>query len=225
MKQQKIYEKLGDEPRATAYHNLAKRLELMNLDGITEKSKQKIKTIEKTGQLPILEKLKSDKKIQARLKLSEILGVGPKLAENLADKGYKNFNDFKRNYKNLTKMQKVGVDYYSRLKLKPSLEVLHELVRVILGKVPKIENLAVAGSYRTGNPNPNDIDLIVCSRNGKINPLIQVLEKLEILVGFHQIWKRRFTWSSKSFWGILPVRCESHNTKIFLYLFAFLWFW
>ena len=37
-----IYEKLGDEIRATAYHNLSKRLELHDLEGITEKSEKKI---------------------------------------------------------------------------------------------------------------------------------------------------------------------------------------
>ena len=37
-----IYEKLGDEIRATAYHNLSKKLELDDTETVSEKSWKKI---------------------------------------------------------------------------------------------------------------------------------------------------------------------------------------
>ena len=66
-----IYEKLGDEIRATSYHNLSKRLELGDIEGITEKSKKKIEEITRTGKLKILDDLEKNKEIKDRIKSIE----------------------------------------------------------------------------------------------------------------------------------------------------------
>ena len=73
----KIYEKLGDDIRATAYHHLAKKLYLYDifrkknkntqLVGITEKSQKKINEITTKGKLNILQEMKKDKNIQEKL--------------------------------------------------------------------------------------------------------------------------------------------------------------
>ena len=39
----------------------------------------------------------------------------------------------------------------------------------------------IAGSFRTGYKNPNDIDLIVCTKTGKIEPILQLLKNKNIL--------------------------------------------
>lgn len=179
----KIYEKLGDDNRATAYHKLAKKLELKDLSGITEKSEKKIKEIERTGKLKILEKLKKDKNIQAKLKLLEIIGVGPVLADKLVKNGIRKPKDFIEKYKNPTQLQKLGIKYYGKIK-KPTERVFQELVKCL--RETKNTRFTIAGSYRTGNKKPSDIDLIFVneSKNYVINSLIDFCSETVELVDF-----------------------------------------
>ena len=190
----KIYEKLGDEIRATAYHHLAKKLELytlyskkdksLQLSGITEKSQKKIEEISKTGKLKILEEIKKNKDIQDKLKLVKIMGVGPSLAEKLIKFNIRNFKDFKEKYTGaITQLQKLGITYYGKIK-KPKLETFYQVIKILCKQVKGVEDIVIAGSYRTGNQNPSDIDVVVCSKDGKINNTIETLTNLGVLVDY-----------------------------------------
>jgi len=190
----KIYEKLGDDIRATAYHQLAKKLQLydiyrrknknLQLVGITEKSQKKIEEISKTGKLKILEDMKKNKDIQDKLKLIEIIGVGQSLADKLIKSGIRNFKDFKEKYtQQATQLQQLGIKYYNKLK-KPKLNTFYQIVKILCNQVPRVNDIAIAGSYRTGNPNPSDIDIVVCSKDGKIKNTLQTLAKLGVLVDY-----------------------------------------
>lgn len=173
----KIYEKLGDDIRAGAYHNLAKKLELKDLSGITEKSKRKIDEISKTGKLTILENMKKDKNIEAKLKLLQIIGVGPSLADKMIKKGIKTPEEFIKKYDNPTQIQKMGMKYYGKLS-RPNPNTFKKLVECICDN--EIKKFALAGSYRTGNPNPGDIDLIVISfTKNKVDTKNWVLNTLD----------------------------------------------
>lgn len=190
----KIYEKLGDDIRATAYHHLAKKLELytfykkrdksFQLSGITEKSQKKIDEISKTGKLRLLEEMKRDKDIQDKLKLIEIIGVGPSLADKLIKSDIKNFKDFKEKYTGkITQLQSLGIKYYGKIN-KPKLNTFYQIVKIFCNQIKGVVDITIAGSYRTGNPNPSDIDIIVCSNDGKIKNTIAALRKLDILVDY-----------------------------------------
>lgn len=174
-----IYEKLGDEIRATAYHNLSKRLELGDIEGITEKSKKKIEEITRTGKLKILDDLEKNKEIKDRIRLSRIIGVGPKISEKLVKEGITTFGEFKK-LKNHTKLQKLGIKYYNKLEM-PTLSVFKKIRNIIKGNILKFE---IAGSFRTRKNTPEDIDLIICTKSGNINPIIELLEKKKILVDY-----------------------------------------
>ena len=190
----KIYEKLGDEIRATAYHHLAKKLELyilykkkdksFQLTGITDKSQKKINEISKTGKLKLLEEMKKNKDIQDKLKLIKIIGVGPSLADKLIKKNIRNYKDFKEKYiGKITQLQSLGIKYYGKLK-KPKLNAFYQIVKVMCNQVKGVDDITIAGSYRTGNPNPSDIDIIIYSKDGKIKNTIDTLTKLGILVDY-----------------------------------------
>jgi len=190
----KIYEKLGDDIRATAYHHLAKKLQLfeiykkknknLQLVGITEKSQKKMNQIGENGKLKLLEDMKKNKDIQDKLKLIKIAGVGPSLADKLIKSGIRNFKDFKEKYTHpVTQLQQLGIKYYNKLK-KPKLNTFYQIVKVMCNQVPGVNDIAIAGSYRTGNPNPSDIDIVVCSRDGKIKNTLHTLTKLGILVDY-----------------------------------------
>ena len=173
----KIYEKLGDDIRAGAYHNLAKKLELKDLSGITEKSQRKIDEISRTGELTILEKMEKDKNIEAKLKLLEIIGVGPSLADKMVKKGIKTSEQFINKYDNPTLLQKMGMKYHGKLS-RPNQNTFKQLVECICDN--EIKKFALAGSYRTGNPNPGDIDLIVISfTKNKVDTKNWVLNTLD----------------------------------------------
>ena len=189
----KIYEKLGDDIRATAYHQLAKKLYLYDiyrrknkntkLVGITEKSQRKINEITTTGKLNILQEMKKDKNIQDKLKLIEIIGVGPSLADKMIKKGIRKPKDFIEKYDNPTQLQQLGMKYYGKLK-KPTLNTFYRITKILCNKVKGVNDIAIAGSYRTGNPKPSDIDIIICSQDGKISNTIQTLTELGVLVDF-----------------------------------------
>ena len=190
----KIYEKLGDDIRATAYHQLAKKLQLydiyrkknknLQLTNITEKSQKKINQITETGKLKILEDMKKNKDIQDKLKLIEIIGVGPSLADKLIKSGIRNFKDFKEKYTHqATQLQQLGIKYYNKLK-KPKLNTFYQIVKILCNQVPGVKDIAIAGSYRTGNPNPSDIDIVVCSKDGKIKNTLQTLTELGVLIDY-----------------------------------------
>jgi DNA polymerase (family 10) len=188
----KIYEKLGDDIRATSYHNLSKKLQLYDikrkkdksfqLTGVTKKSQRKIDEISKTGKLKILEDIKKENK--DKLKLIEIIGVGPSMADKLIKNGIKNYKEFRDNYTGkITQLQKIGLKYHGKIK-KPKLEIFYKIVKIFCKEIKGVNDIAIAGSYRTGNQNPNDIDIIVCSGDGKIKNIIESLVKMGILVDF-----------------------------------------
>jgi len=177
----KIYEDLGDEIRATAYHNLAVKLKLNKFDELTEKSKNKIEEIKKTNKLKILEDLKKSKNIERRLNLVKIIGVGPKLAEKLVKNKIYTFESFKKNYKDKTKLQEIGVKYYDKLKKKPSGETVHSLISFLMRNLKIIKSLNLAGSFRTEKKDPNDIDLIITTSKGEIKLILEFLEEAKIL--------------------------------------------
>ena len=174
-----IYDSLGDEIRVTAYHNLSKRLELNDLGGITEKSESKIDEITRTGRLKILDNLEKDKTIKDRIRLVKIIGVGPKQAEKLENQGVNNFREFKK-LDNHTKLQKLGIKYFNKLDNPPP-SVFKKIKDILTRNLNNLLKLEIAGSYRTGNKNPNDIDLIVCTKTGEIKPILELMKQKKIL--------------------------------------------
>lgn len=175
-----IYEKLGDEIRATAYHNLSKKLELSDTETVSEKSWKKIEEINETGTLKILSDFEKDKKIMARIKLTNIIGVGPKVAEKLVDDGITTFGQFKK-LPNLTSLQQLGVKYYNKIDL-PTASVFKSIMTVLKNGLDDLVKIEIAGSYRMGNRKPNDIDLIVCTKTGNINEVLDLLKDLDYVM-------------------------------------------
>lgn len=175
-----IYEKLGDEIRATAYHNLSKKLELDDTESISEKSWKKIEEINETGTLKILSDFEKDKKIMTRIKLTNIIGVGPKVAEKLVDEGITSFSQIKK-LPNLTSLQQLGVKYYNKIDL-PTAPIFKSIINALKNGLGDLVKIEIAGSYRMGNRKPNDIDLIVCTKNGDIKEILSLLKDLDYVM-------------------------------------------
>lgn len=209
-----IYEKLGDEIRSTAYHNLAKRLELRDLKGISKKSMEKINEIDEKGTLKLLKDLEKDKNVLRRMKFTEILGVGPKLAENLVEeqKIY-TIKEFKK-LENHTKLQKLGLKYYGKISL-PDSRTFKRIIKILKNNTPQLKKIEIAGSYRTGNKSPNDIDMIVCTSKGEIGPIIKILEDKKILVDYVKSGKEDLLGFAKIGEGIFRIDIKCTIPKYF----------
>ena len=174
-----IYEKLGDEIRANAYHQLSKKLELGYTEGLTDKSVKKIEEINNTGKLKILEDLENNPEIKVRLKLSSIIGIGPKLAEKLYNSGVRNIKDVKK-LKNLTSLQKLGIKYYNKIDY-PGRKTFGKIINLLNKNIEEPLIIEPAGSYRSSKKIMSDIDLVICTKSGSIEPIIEILEKKGVL--------------------------------------------
>ncbi len=177
-----IYEKLGDEIRATAYHNLAKRLELGELTGITSKSKEKIEEITNTGNLTLLKTLENSKNVKERLRLTGIIGFGPKKAQRLVARGVTTLAKIKKLDK-LTSLQKLGIKYYNKISY-PTINTFKKITTFIKNNTSDLVKIEIAGSFRTGDPNPGDIDIIICTKNGDIKDIVEKMQEKNILVDY-----------------------------------------
>ena len=179
----KIHNALGNKYETQAYKKLITILrkypkkinknslnELKNIDGIGKNTLYKIDEILQTGKLKLLEDMKKDKIINARLKLQTVMGIGPELSKKLIQKNIYNINQLKKANKNgtikLTHMQKIGIKYYDSLNTKiPRKEITsykNNLTKILQNSFPDIE-IQMSGSYRLGKLLSNDIDIILTS--------------------------------------------------------------
>ena len=180
-----IYDKTGNGFRARAYKKNIKLLENDRYDELSKKTLNKIKEIQKTGKLKILEKLKKNKDLKDIIKLQKILGVGPQTAKKLVKNNIRTLSQFKKNHK-MTQLQKLGVKYYSVLNDKISrneiMKFKKSLEKVFNNKI----KIYLAGSFRTGKIEMKDIDLIIISKKLKFSDIKEKLEKKGILIDYYE---------------------------------------
>lgn len=142
--------------------------DVKDLPKIGARSLNKIDEIAKTGTISVLDNMLSNRKICSRVKLSSILGVGPKVANKWVSQGIYTINDVKRKSKEgaikLTKMQEIGVKYYDTLNKPITRKYINNYVSKIsknIKDIKHIKDIIIAGSYRRGKMLMNDIDLII----------------------------------------------------------------
>ena len=177
----KIYGGLGDEHRETAYYKLIKKLEMGEIEGVSKKSKEKIEEIRMTGSLKLLDKLERDPKIQARLKLKEILGFGPVKAKNLVDKGIMTRDDIIRSGIKLSELQKFGLQFHHLFQNSVTEGVSDKIICILESGDNQV---FLAGSSRLGKKDPGDLDLIIINQKGKIRDVISDLVREGALVDY-----------------------------------------
>ena len=143
----------------------------LNLPGIGKSIKDKI------NQLLTSNKIDKIIEHQALLhtieKFTNIPYIGTKTAKKLYDKGIKSIRDLKKNKKELTNSQQLGLKYYKDLKTRIPREDIMELENKIstLGF-----DFTICGSYRRGNSTCGDIDIVIHSLDGKekLNDILDI---------------------------------------------------
>jgi DNA polymerase/3'-5' exonuclease PolX len=130
-------------------------------DGLGKEIRTKIEKIITEGRLNISEETRA--KAVALEAFQNIYGVGPKKAEDLMDAGYTTVAQLRdsKDPKLLNKNQRIGLTYYDDLLLRiPRAEMDQHAATLMAAKPAALEGVIV-GSYRRGQPNSGDIDMLI----------------------------------------------------------------
>ena len=166
----------GDRFRKRAYENAASQIRNYDkpiksglqarreIKGIGESIAAKIDEILESGTLKQIEAVSQAAKEKDKIlkTFEKIYGVGIKIAQDWYDEGYRSLQDLIKKYPEMTPAQQLGYKYYEDLqKTIPRSEI--ENVNEILKKAwEKFDiRFVIGGSYRRGEPESSDIDIIV----------------------------------------------------------------
>ena len=110
--------------------------------------------------------IKIDKVYEFKKELLNIYGIGPVNAKKIINDGILNIEQLKKNKHLLNDKQQLGLKYYDDLKLRIPLIEYKEHLK-ILKKDLELSKLTFdfVGSYRRGNNNMGDIDLLIMANN------------------------------------------------------------
>ena len=119
-------------------------------------------------------------------KFSSILGAGEKTAEKWWNSGMRSFEDLQKNKHLLTHQQKIGLKYYNDLQKRiprEYIDTFQVMIRYILAKEIGLDNykMQVAGSYRRGNSNSGDIDILITSKKTTLRKIVVVLKEWKVI--------------------------------------------
>jgi DNA polymerase IV len=185
------YQNTKDEWRAQGYRKAIATLkrqdrpittakEAKKLPGIGERLSQKIEEIATTGHLQRLEEAEHDPMTKALETLIKIHGVGPKTAKKWYADGVKTLEDAKKR-PDLTSSQRIGIDHYDDFNERMPRNVVEKHYTVVKEALQKFDPAAEAipmGSFRRGQADCGDIDIIITKKHAALNDLTPLLHKL-----------------------------------------------
>lgn len=198
--------KLGEPFRAKAYKTAANAVsiysEMINSDtdlssikGVGKTTQEKIKEILKTGKLNYNEELK----LRPQILFTNIYGVGPKKAKELANNGFVTIEDIEKEYENdsslLNDKQAIGLKYYKDILERiprDEIETFRDILNTTLTDELCIK-FEIVGSYRRGASNSGDIDVILTTTDNSLsaqkqtnnfNKFLELLKNRKIITHF-----------------------------------------
>jgi len=161
----KAYEKASSSIMNFKENIVNPREQLKNVQGIGDTIINKIEEYLKTGTLQIIEREKNNP-INI---FTNIYGVGPKTANEFIKKGITTLESLKNNTNILNDKQKVGLKYYDDIIQRiPRNEIDDFYIKLsIIFKELQITETSfdIVGSYRRGNLDSGDIDVIITNTN------------------------------------------------------------
>ena len=153
------------------------------IKGIGKSIADKIDELLKTGTLQVLENrpqevIQKDKMVKV---FEGIYGVGTITAEKWYDMGYHDFKSLEGLYPQMTDGQKLGYYYYSQLQERIPRPEMDQIRDVIIKMWKPLglkydQDYVIAGSYRRGESDSGDIDILVrgiMDISSLLTPLIQ----------------------------------------------------
>ena len=192
------YQTLGNKKnvsttfRIQSYEKVIKELKKINkitslnnikeIEGLGQKTLNKINTILKTNHLPLHNELIQNKnkinKIKILRNFQNIYGIGPQMSQKLYNNGIYSIDELKEKVKkkeiSLTQAQQLGLQYYNNLKIRIPYDEITKTTQLlkkelnIINKNNEFE-LLNAGSYSMKKKNSGDIDYILVFDPTKIS--------------------------------------------------------
>jgi DNA polymerase lambda len=145
-------------------------------NGIGEKIREKIVEILETGHLQAADRARATKAPDSLDAFTQIYGVGPKKAADLVKAGYKTIADLRtalqQNPKLLNKNQQIGLRYYEELLERIPRAEMQDHERFLFEHKPTDLTATIVGSYRRGNKDSGDIDVLLCSTAPNVGQIL-----------------------------------------------------
>jgi DNA polymerase/3'-5' exonuclease PolX len=155
-----------------------------------------------TGTCEVLEEAKGSKAVWDAYEIFlEIHGIGPSLAHDLADRGYRTIEDLKKGIRTntlvLNRTQMIGLTYHDSIKMRiPREEMEYHETRL---KEVAPCSCDIVGSYRRGLESSGDIDMLLCSSD---SAMLDTMVKA--LTESHYI-KETLAYGKHKFMGIVKL--------------------
>ena len=203
---------------------------LKSIKGIGKSLIEKINEIKETGTCKMYENVKTFK--DPKKVFEDIHAVGPKKAKELVDLGFTTIDSLK-NYPDvksiLNDKQLIGLKFYDDILARiPRGEIIeHErILKSVLKKVDPNAELTIAGSYRRGNEDSGDIDVLLKSKNkSTYKKFIEVLTKIRYLHDEHlAVGPKKYNGLAKIEDCLIYRRIDIMYTTPEEYPFAILYF-
>jgi DNA polymerase/3'-5' exonuclease PolX len=139
-----------------------------------------------TGKISRLEELKNlyqEKQHEIIDLFKSVHGIGPVTAKRYYDLGYRTLDDL-WNRGNLTNAQKLGIIYYEHLQQKiprDEMDIINSVFEQTFNQYDPDLEWVITGSYRRGEPDSGDIDLLIKMKDGVgLSDIISLLKEIEI---------------------------------------------
>ncbi|EAS03408.2 helix hairpin-helix protein (macronuclear) [Tetrahymena thermophila SB210] len=231
----KIYQQEKDIGRSIAYRKavgIIKSLDfqiksvkdVQKINGLGEKTKEKIKEILETGQCQRAQILTQSERNQAIELLSQVWGIGPSTASQLYERNIKTIAELRQNQHLLNKNQKIGLQYFEdlveRMPREEATLIVNEVIKGFKELYPEEHDrydIIACGSYRRGKETCGDVDILICRKDGEENKpkklMINLICKLEQdgLLIEHLQFPRPNQYGSETYMGIGKLKDGKHR--------------
>lgn len=140
--------------------------DVKGIKGIGDKISDKIKEILATGELQAAERAKAKHNIDSLDLFQQIYGVGAVKANELVNAGLKTIEDVReRGMDLLNNKQKIGLQYFDAILERIPRKEMRIHAEIIVSYIPKELEYEIVGSYRRGETESGDIDVLIRSHS------------------------------------------------------------
>lgn len=185
------YHNIGEEWRSQAYRKAVQALkkqktkittaaEARKVPGIGERLSIKLEEIVDTGHLQRLDDARGDDADAVLSTLLKIYGVGPETARRWYTEGVRSLDDVVKR-EDLTPQQKVGLERFDDFNKRMPRDVVtkhYDIVKNTLSEIDPEAEAHVMGSYRRGQQDCGDIDIIITKKDADMTELEILLRKI-----------------------------------------------
>ncbi|KRX98306.1 DNA polymerase lambda [Trichinella pseudospiralis] len=218
------YKSMNESWRALAYDKAISSIKqckepitskemLSELPGIGKKIASKIWELYEEGKIEKVNEFASNEKIQVLKLFNSIWGVGPRTAEKWYLQGLRTIEDVQRNV-TLTDQEYIGFKYREEILLKIPRPEVEEIAKTVTDAAYKINNnfiCDICGSYRRGEEECGDVDILITHPDGKsysniVYQLVTVLKDS----GFLTDSLTDINWNSSKYMGVCQLKSGSN---------------